>query len=65
MTTAAIVITWGGYALASWGYCLFRGYNITFLQWVDPLQPFSWGSVGTIPATQVWPTGAAATAATD
>lgn len=58
MTTASIVVIWAGYALASWGYCLIRGYDITFLSWVNPLSPYAWPSSGsptTIPSGQVFP----------
>lgn len=32
---------WAGYAVASWGYILLKGYNITFRQWVSPLNPYT------------------------
>lgn len=57
---------WAAYAVGSWGWILLKGYDITFKQWVSPLTVYSWprtGSPGTIPASQVFPTGNSAQAA--
>ena len=59
MLAAGIVVTWFGYAVTSWGYCLIRGYNVTFRQWVSPLNPYQWpqGGPEKIPDTQLLPKG--------
>jgi hypothetical protein len=36
-----MVITWLGYTMASWGYCVLRGYNVTLGEWANPLAPYS------------------------
>jgi hypothetical protein len=36
-----IVLAMVGYTVGSWGYVLVKGYNITLVQWVSPLHPFS------------------------
>lgn len=65
MIPAGMVITWLGYAVSSWGYCLLKGYDITFRHWVSPLHPYTWPKSGDppkIPPTSVLP-GATAKAA--
>jgi hypothetical protein len=61
-------LIWFGYSLTSWGYCLVRGYNIRFTDWINPLHPYTgaWPPPGTIPAADVFPgvaTGSAGEAA--
>ena len=58
MAAIGIGLIWGGYALSLWGYCLLRGYNVTFVSLVNPVHPYS-GSwpPALIPAGQVLPTG--------
>ena len=60
-------VLWGGYALASWGFILVKGWNITLREWVSPLHPYQWpgGDPPKIPQGKVWPTaaGGGATAA--
>lgn len=50
-------IVWAGYAVSSWGYCLLKGYDITFLTWINPVSPYQWpkGTIPTIPPTRIWP----------
>jgi hypothetical protein len=63
--TAVILIIAGGYAVASYGWILLKGYDITFRQWVNPLNPFTWpasGAPAMVAAGSVFPTGAAGTA---
>lgn len=63
--TVAIVGIFAGYTVASYGWILLKGYDITFKQWVNPLNPFTWPASGnppTVPAGSVFPTGTAGTA---
>lgn len=55
--TAGLVIIFAGYTIASYGVCLLRDYDITWKQWIDPFDPWTWpqGKVGTIPAGRVFP----------
>ena len=48
----------GGYAVASFGWILLKGWDIPFRSWVSPLHPYSWqsGSPSLIPDTQIFPT---------
>jgi hypothetical protein len=52
-----IGLTWFGYALTSWGYCMLRGYNVKFTDWINPLHPWAgtWPPPKTIPASEVFP----------
>jgi len=54
---AGVVIVWAGYAAASWGVVLLHGWNITFLQWVNPLNPYRYpaGGPAPIPDSQILP----------
>jgi hypothetical protein len=65
MKTAAvtgIIIMFAGYAVASYGVVLLRGWNIPWRGWVDPLHAWTWPADGSapppIPPTQVWPDSA-------
>lgn len=66
MTFLGIALAWTGYAIGYWGYCLYKGYNLTFAQVAFP--PGYSGKIsaaGQIPDTQVMPgngTGANTTA---
>jgi len=53
------LIIFAGYTVGSYGRILLKGWNITFRQWVNPLNPYHWpsGAVPTIPDTQVFPGG--------
>jgi hypothetical protein len=54
--TAAILVVFAGYAVASYGYVLLRGWDISWKQWIDPLDAYVWaGTPGFIPAGQVFP----------
>lgn len=47
-----------GYTLSLWGYCLVKGYDITFGQLVNPAHVFTWPKKPPmIPNTQVTPGG--------
>ena len=43
MLPVAILVLWGAYSVGSWGYVLVKGYNITYKEWVNPLNPYSGG----------------------
>jgi hypothetical protein len=64
MTAVVMGIFWGGYAISSWGWCLLKGWDIPFREWVSPINPYTWPSDGsdppTIPSMQVWPSKAPA-----
>lgn len=48
---------WAFYGLGTWGWCLVKGYNITFSQWFNPTKPYMWnGTPGMVPAGVVFPT---------
>jgi hypothetical protein len=32
MVAIGMLLTWAGYAVTIWGYCLVRGYDVTFMQ---------------------------------
>jgi hypothetical protein len=32
MVPIGMALAWAGYTLGMWGYCLVRGYNVTFMQ---------------------------------
>jgi len=53
---------WAGYAVASWGYLLIKGYNISFREWVSPLHPYQgpWPPAK-IPAGFIFPHAAGST----
>lgn len=56
---------WVFYGIGTWGYCLVKGYNVTFGQWFNPMKPYEWnGSPDRVPAGSVLPTGKAAAAST-
>lgn len=65
MLTFGMLITWAGYAVGSWGYCLIKGYDITFREWVSPLNSYSYPSGGPkpIPKGQLLPGGSASATA--
>lgn len=57
--TAAIAVLFAGYAIASYGHVLLKGWDITFRQWIDPVHPWQWPAKGAdipkVPATQFLP----------
>lgn len=55
-TLLGILVVFAGYTVTSYGWVLLRGYNITFRQWVSPLNPYIWqGTPGTVPTGQIFP----------
>jgi hypothetical protein len=63
MPALAIGVIWLGYSITLWGYCLVRGYNVTFTELVNPVHPVDWKTAtgSTVPQGQILP-GAAADA---
>jgi hypothetical protein len=59
--TIAALTLFASYAFISFGIILIRGWNVSFNQWVNPLQGYAWPSDGSdplcIPAGQLWPDG--------
>lgn len=54
----AFLLLWGGYGVASWGYCLIRGWDIPARAWFSPLHPYQFPAKGDpppVPAGQVFP----------
>lgn len=35
-STLSIGLLWAGYAVAFWGFCLIKGYNVSFVQIINP-----------------------------
>jgi hypothetical protein len=68
VVAVGMLLVWGGYSVSLWGWCLLRGYDVTFGQITSPSNPY--GSKGQpwppaqIPANLIFPgTGNAAPAA--
>lgn len=65
MVAIAMGLLWAGYTGSLWGYCLVKGYNITFK---DLVSPTAWYSGSWPPPTITDPSiilpGSASTAAT-
>jgi hypothetical protein len=59
--TAAIIILFAGYTVASYGYVLVRGWNVPWRGWVDPLHAYQFPAAGpgAIPPGQVFPSATA------
>jgi hypothetical protein len=52
--TLAILVIFGGYTIASYGWVLLRGWDITAKQWIDPLHPYQW-DLKPVPKGQLFP----------
>lgn len=39
MIPVGLGLVWAGYTIGVWGYCLIRGYNVTFMQLFAPVWP--------------------------
>jgi len=50
-------VTWFGYSVALWGYCLLRGYPVKFTDLINPVHPYNgaWPPPGQIPTSEVFP----------
>lgn len=58
MPALGFVLAWGGYAVMSWGYCLVRGYDVSFTEWVNPVHWYAGGwPPPTAPPTVLVPDG--------
>lgn len=49
MLPVGMLLTWAGYSVGLWGWCLIRGYNVTLGQLMSPAHPY--GSA----KGQAWP----------
>jgi hypothetical protein len=58
MLPLGMVLGVAGYGVATWGYLLVKGYNITLREWFSPLHPYtgSLTAAGTVPSGSVFPT---------
>jgi hypothetical protein len=62
MVAVGFVGLWAFYGLGTWGWCLVKGYNITFAEWFNPLKPYQWnGTPALVPKGSMLPTGKNAT----
>lgn len=66
MIIIAVGAAWATYGIATWGWILVKGYNITFLEWFNPAKPYYWTdpNPGTVPAGHLFPTGQAGSSTT-
>ena len=60
MIAVGMLLTWAGYSISLWGWCLLRGYNVTLGQLMSPTHPYGAGKnqpwpPGPIPDSQVFP----------
>lgn len=64
MPAVGMGITWFGYSVALWGYCLVKGYNVTLASLVNPVKPYAstWPPPANIPVSDVFPPGAGSAA---
>ena len=44
MLAAGIFVIWAGYGVASWGYLIVKGLNVTPAEWFSPLHPLDWNN---------------------
>lgn len=49
MLPVGMLLSWAGYSVSLWGWCLIRGYNVTLGQLMSPLHPYGSGK------GQAWP----------
>lgn len=62
MLPLGIGLAFAGYGLATWGYILIKGENVTLREWFSPLHPYT-GALdanGKVPPGSVFPTTKAA-----
>lgn len=57
MLPLGMVLLWAGYGVASWGYVLNKGYNISLRQWFSPIHPWTGdiSKAGPIPPGRLFP----------
>jgi len=60
MPAIAMGVGWFAYSITLWGYCLVRGYDVTFTQLVNPVTQITWkqATSGQVPSGQILPGGA-------
>ena len=68
MIAVGMLGAWAGYAVATWGYILVRGWDIPLQQWISPLAPYTWPKPPAvppfIPSDQLTPSSTSAAAGT-
>jgi hypothetical protein len=55
MPAIGMLLAWAGYSVASWGYCLIRGYDVKFTDWINPAHPYQGWPPPQAPADQIIP----------
>lgn len=64
MIALGVLGGWAGYAIATYGYLLVKGWDIPWSAWVSPVSPYTWpkppGKPPLIPADQLFPSSASA-----
>jgi hypothetical protein len=59
--TLGIIYIFAGYTIASYGVILLKGWDITWKQWINPLNPWKWsGKPPPILPTEIWPSASLA-----
>jgi hypothetical protein len=66
MLPVGMFLGWLGYGVASWGYLLVKGENITLREWFSPLHPYqgALGANGKVPKGSIFPTSGKGTSGT-
>jgi hypothetical protein len=57
--TLAILTVFAGYAVATYGWVLIEGYNITLREWMSPINPWLWTSTAKVPSGHLFPVASA------
>jgi hypothetical protein len=55
MPAIGMIVGWLGWSVASWGYCLVRGYDVKFTDWINPVHPYQGWPPPQAPADQIIP----------
>jgi hypothetical protein len=55
MPAIGMILAWFGYSVSSWGYCLIRGYDVKFTDWINPAHPYQGWPPPQAPADQIIP----------
>jgi hypothetical protein len=68
MLVVGMAVVFAGYTVGSYGWVLLKGWDIPFRSWISPLSTYTWPAGGAepppIPATQLFPSSAAASGGT-
>jgi hypothetical protein len=59
-----MVLAWFGWSVSSWGYCLLKGYDVKFTDWINPVHPYEGWPPPQMPADQIIPGGTSGTSGT-